>query len=87
MWVGEEIISSEQKIKREMRESGRKEEKKERKDTGGFFLRSTAFRQLEFIGTKSKVRLRDKGYAPRGKDSSYFCLFSTLRVVWLCFFP
>ena len=25
-------------------------------------------------------------YAPRGRDSSYFSLFSALRAVWLCFF-
>ena len=25
-------------------------------------------------------------YAPRGRDSSYFGLFSALRAVWLCFF-
>ena len=34
---------------------------------------------------RSKVRLRDKGYALRSRDSSYFGLFSTLRVMWLCF--
>ena len=26
-------------------------------------------------------------YASRGRDSPYFGLFSTLRVVWLCFLP
>ena len=26
-------------------------------------------------------------YTSRDKDSSYFDLFSTLRVVWLCFLP
>ena len=26
-------------------------------------------------------------YVSRGRDSSYFGLFSTLRVVWLCFYP
>ena len=25
-------------------------------------------------------------YTPRGRDSSYFGLFSALRAVWLCFF-
>ena len=25
--------------------------------------------------------------APRDRNSSYFCLFSVLRAVWLCFFP
>ena len=51
-----------EKRKREMRERGRKEESKERKETGGFFLRSTAFRQSKFVGPKSKVRLRSKRY-------------------------
>ena len=59
-----------EKIKREMRERGRKEERKERKETDGFFLRSTAFQQSEFVGPKSKVRLREEGYALRGRDSS-----------------
>ena len=31
--------------------------------------------------------MHDEGYAPRGKDSSYFGLFSTLRSMWCCFFP
>ena len=26
-------------------------------------------------------------YAPRGRDSSYFGSFFTLRAVWLCFTP
>ena len=60
---------------------------KEMKETNGFFLRSTSFRQSESVGPRSKVRLRDEGYTPRSRDSSYFGLFSTLRVVWLCFFP
>ena len=25
-------------------------------------------------------------YTPRGRDSSYFGLFSSLRAVWVCFF-
>ena len=48
----------------------RNEERKERKETGGFFLRSTAFRRSEFIGPRSKVHLRHEGYAPRSRDSS-----------------
>ena len=68
----EEISSSEEKkkkgekSKREKRERRRKEERKERKETSGFFLRSTAFRQLEFVGPRSKVRLHKEGYVPRG---------------------
>ena len=78
----EEISSSGQKRKKKMREIRRKEERKARKKTDGFFLQ-----QSEFVGPRSKVHLRNEGYAPRGRDSSYFGLFSTLRVVWLCFFP
>ena len=83
---GEEINSSEEKRKREKRERRRKEERKKRKETDGFFLQSTAFGQSEFVGTRSKVRLRGKGYTLRSMDSSYFGLFSILRDVWLCFF-
>ena len=50
---GEEISSSEEKIKREIKRERRgrrrKEEMKERKETDGFFLRSPVFRQLEFV--------------------------------------
>ena len=83
----EEISSSEEKRKRERRERRRKEEMKERKETGGFFLLSTVFRQSKFVGPRSKVHLLDQGYALRGRDSSYFGLFSTLRAVWWCFLP
>ena len=79
---GEEISSSEEKRKRQRRERKRNEEMKE---TDGFFLQSMVFQQSEFVGPRSKVHLRDEGYAQRGRDSSYFGLFSTLRAVWLCF--
>ena len=48
----------------------------------------SAFRRLEFIGLRVKVRPRDERYAPRGRDSSSFgyfhpkgclTLFSALR--------
>ena len=79
----------EEKKKREKNE--RKEEKKgkkerKRKEANRFFLSSPMFRQSEFIRPMSKVRLHDEGYSLRGKDPSYFGLFSTLRVVWWCFF-
>ena len=77
---GEEINSGEEKRKRERR-------KEVRKETDGFFLQSTAFRQSESIGPRNKVRLCDEGYATRSMDSSYFGIFSTLRTMWLCFYP
>ena len=33
------------------------------------------FRLSEFIGPRIKVRLRDEGWAPRGRDSSYLSYF------------
>ena len=33
------------------------------------------FRRSEFVGQRVKVCLRDKGYAPRGRDSSSFGYF------------
>ena len=45
------------------------------------------FRRSEILGPRSKVCIFDEGYTPRGRDSSYFGLFSTIRVVGLCLFP
>ena len=36
-------------------------------------------------GFRSKEASYQCYYASRGRDSSYFGLFSTLRIVWLCF--
>ena len=47
----------------------------------------SAFRQSELVGPKSKVHIFNEGYTPRGRDSSYFGLFSTIRIVGLCVFP
>ena len=33
------------------------------------------------VGPRRKVRIFNGDYAPRGKDSSYFGLFSTIKVV------
>ena len=72
------------------------------KKNPNFSLRSMKFCLLEFIGPRMKVYLLNEGYAwvpkmrdfvegfyytPRGRDSSYFGLFSTLWAVWLCFLP
>ena len=49
--------------------------------------RKFVFRWSELFGPRSKVRIFDKGYTPKGRDSSYFGLFSTIRVVGLCLCP
>ena len=51
---------SEEKRKREWRGRMRKKERKEMKETNDFFLQSTAFRQSEFVGPRSKVHIRGK---------------------------
>ena len=66
---------------RRKRKKEREKEKKEREK------RKLAFRRSELVGPRSKGCIFDEGYAPRGRDSSYFGLFSTLRVVWLCLCP
>ena len=73
------------KKEKERRKEGKNEKReRKRKEANGFFLSSPVFQQSEFVGPRSKVRLRDEGYAPRGRDPKYFGLFSTLRVVWWC---
>ena len=47
-----------------------------------FFLSSPAFRRLELIGPRSKVRIFDEGYDPRGRDSSYFGLFLSFKLLF-----
>ena len=37
--------------------------------------RKSVFRRLGLVGPRSKVCIFNEGYAPRGKDSSYFGLF------------
>ena len=59
---------------------GKKKEKKRGK-------RKSAFRRSELVGQRSKVCIFDEGYTSRGRDSSYFGLFSTIRVVGLCLYP
>ena len=41
----------------------RKGEKKKKMRNSNFFLRSTEFRPLEFVGPRTKVYLLDEGYA------------------------
>ena len=47
--------------------------------------RKSAFRWSELIGPRSKVCIFVEGYAPRGRDSSYFGLFSIIRAMELSF--
>ena len=39
------------------------------------------------IGPISEVRIFDECYTPRGRDSSYFCLFYTIKAMGLCLCP
>ena len=82
---GDQFVE-EEKNKKERKEKKRRK-KKERKRRKGERKRGkmkSAFRQSELIEPRSKVRIFDKGYTPRVKDSSYFGLFSTIRAVGLC---
>ena len=49
--------------------------------------RKSAFSQSKLIEPRSKVCIFNEGYTSRGRDSSYFGLFSTIRVVGLCLCP
>ena len=70
-------------VEEERNKKERKEKKKKKKRERKRGERKSAFRQSELIGPRRKVRIFDKGNTPRGKDSSYFGLFSTIRVVGL----
>ena len=49
---------------------------------GVFFLSSPVFRLLELVGPRSKVRIFEEDYAPRGRNSSYFGLFISFRLLF-----
>ena len=49
--------------------------------------RKSVFRLSELVGPRSKLYIFDEGNAPRGRDSSSFGLFFTIRVVGLCLCP
>ena len=80
-----------EKGKKEKKRKERKRERKGREKEGEeeidvFFLGSPAFRQLKLIGPRSKVRIFNEGYAPRGRDSSYFGLFLSFGLLfWVDF--
>ena len=50
-------------------EKGKKERERKREK------KKSAFRRSKLVGPRSKVRIFDEGYTPRGRDSSYFGLF------------
>ena len=57
---------------------GKKEKKKKRMRRKGERKREKmklVFRRSELVGPRSKGCIFNKGYAPRGRDSSYFGLF------------
>ena len=86
---GEEQKGKERKRKgkgRKGREE-RKEREKEKKGREKEGKRKSVFRWSKLTEPESKVRIFDEDYAPIGRDSSYFGLFSTIRAVGLCFFP
>ena len=54
------VEKGEKKEKRKKRNEKEKKERK-RKEAGDFFLSSLAFRRLELVGLRSKIRRFDKG--------------------------
>ena len=67
--------------KEEMKE---KRERRRRKGERKMEKWKSAFRRSKLVGLRSKVRTFDEDYTPRGRDSSYFGLFATIRIVGLC---
>ena len=90
-FVKEESNKKEKKEKKKKRkkESEREEMERERGGKGNRRSngRKSAFRRSELVGPRSKVCLFNEDYTPRGRDSSHFGLFSTIRVVGLCLCP
>ena len=93
-WDGDQFLEGERnKKKRKEKGKGKeiKEEKKQkrerriRKGERKREKRRLAFRRSKLVGPRSKVRIFDEDYTPRGRDFSYFGLFSTIRAVGLCF--
>ena len=77
----------EEKEKRKGKKEKKEREMRRRKGKRKREKKKLVFQQSEFVGPRSKGFIFDEGYAPRGKDSSYFGLFFTLRDVWLCLCP
>ena len=73
--------------KKEKKEKRKKKERKRRKRAKKSGKKKSAFRRSKLIGPRIKVYIFDEGYTPRGRNSFYFGLFSTIRVVGLCLCP
>ena len=86
-FVEEESNKKERKEKKKEKKKKKKIERKRRKGERKRGKRISAFRRLELVRPRSKVRIFDEGYTPRSRDSLYFGLFSTIRVVGLCLCP
>ena len=95
-WDGDQFVEWERNRKeRKEKEKGKegkkeKKEKRERRRRKGERKREkrkSAFRRSELVEPRSKVCIFEEGYSPRGRDSSYFGSFSTIRVVGLCLCP
>ena len=63
---------------------GKKKDRKRRKGERKRGKRKSVFRWSELVGPRSKVHIFDEGYTPRGSDSFFFGLFSTIRAMGLC---
>ena len=88
--INERCVRRREKGKKEKKRKERKREKKRErkgeKEIDVFFLRSPVFRRSELIEPRSKVRIINEGYALRGRNSSYFCLFLSFRLLfWVDF--
>ena len=86
MYKWEFIEEGRSKNKEKEKGKGKKEREKEKKGRERE-KRKSAFRWSELVEPRCKGYIFDEAYAPRGRDSSYFGLVSTLRVVWLCLCP
>ena len=88
-WEGNQFVEEEsnKKERKEKNKIRKKIKRKRRKGKRKRRKRKSEFRRSELVGQRSKVRIFDEGYTPRGRDSSYFGLFSTIRVVGLCLCP
>ena len=84
--MGDQFVE-ERRSRKERRRKKKKERKRDRenekKRERNREKRKSAIRRSELVGPRSKVR----GLHSRGSDSSYFGLFSTIRVVGLCLCP
>ena len=89
-WEGNQFVE-EESYKKERKEKKKEKKKKKVKEKKGRERRGkgnqSSVRRSKLIRPRSKVRIFDEGYTPRGRDFSYFGLFSIIRAVGLCLCP